>query len=93
MSFLFRSFSDMTVAAEVEAIIPTIEINSQVSKTTHTFCYCSSDQRGRYHILDNVLEGNMLIDRNLADLIFDVQRVNCTAVLELVCFTADKHWY
>ena len=30
MSFLFRSFSEMTVAAEVEAIIPTIEIDADL---------------------------------------------------------------
>jgi len=35
MSFLFLSFSDITVAAEVEAIIPTIETNENISKKAH----------------------------------------------------------
>lgn len=43
--------------------------------------------------MDNVLEGNMFIDRKLADLVFDVERVDCTAVFELIRFTADEHGY
>lgn len=41
--------------------------------------------------MNDIGEGNVFVDRKLADLVFNVERVDCTAVLELVGFAADKY--
>ena len=60
-------------------------------KTLLTFSNSSGDEGGGYDVLDNVLEGNVLVDRKLADFVLNVERVDCAAVLELVRLAADQH--